>query len=312
MSKIRIGIYKDTLANRRGADVAVLNLADGLGERGHVAEVFEKGALAEKVREPWDVVIATGTNELLDLAAIFPKKFPWPVVMQFHTTPKSQFKWKRFVRNWRIRRALKRTSVIQVLREEFVPQVAKYGAQVAVIGNWSKYENEPPPPAQEKTIIYPAAWNKDKNQQLLVKAFELARKNFPDWTLELYGNGKIPEKLPDGVKAMGYCDLREAFRRCAFLAFPSLDEGFPLTVTDAAVFGKPAVLVKDWIGTCANGGGLVEPNDPKEFAMGLKLLMGNAALVATMGAEARKFCLAKYSRTEILTRWEELLKEIGR
>ena len=309
---MRIGIYKDTLANRRGADVAVLNLADGLVERGHEAEVFEKGALAEKIRADWDVMIAAGTNELLDLASAFPKRFPWPVVMQFHTNPRQQFKWKRIVRNWRIKRALRRVDVIQVLREEFVPQVAKYGARVAVIGNWSKYENEAPCSAPEKTIIYPAAWNKAKNQQLLINSFELARRHYPDWTLELYGNGKIPGKLSDGVKAMGYCDLREAFRRCAFLAFPSVDEGFPLTVIDAALFGKPAVLVKDWIGTCANGGGLVVPNDPKEFALGLKLLMGNAELVTTMGAEAHKFCLQKYSRAEILTRWEELLKEIGR
>lgn len=30
---MRIGIYKDTLANRRGADAAVLALAEGLREK---------------------------------------------------------------------------------------------------------------------------------------------------------------------------------------------------------------------------------------------------------------------------------------
>ena len=32
---MRIGIYKDTFANGRGADIAVKQLAAGLAERGH-------------------------------------------------------------------------------------------------------------------------------------------------------------------------------------------------------------------------------------------------------------------------------------
>ena len=43
---MKIGIYKDTLSNRRGADMAVLALADGLRERGHDVVVFEKGDFA--------------------------------------------------------------------------------------------------------------------------------------------------------------------------------------------------------------------------------------------------------------------------
>ena len=253
---MRIGIYKDTLANRRGADVAVLGLAEGLRERGHQVEVFEKGALAEKTGLKWDVMIAAGTNELLDLAAAYPKKFPWPVIMQFHTPPKSQFKRKRFIRNWRIRRALRRVHAIQVLRKEFVPQVAKYGTKVAVIGNWSRYEGEEPATCAEKLIIYPAAFGGKKNHALLIEAFTIAHKHYPDWSLELYGGGKAPDYLPEGVKAMGYCDLREAYRRCAFLAFPSLDEGFGLVIADAAMFGRPCIMVKDWIGTCADGVGI--------------------------------------------------------
>ena len=68
---MKIGIYKDTLANRRGADFAVLALAEGLRERGHDAVVFEKGDFGRRMSEKWDVVISTGTNELCDLYDCF-------------------------------------------------------------------------------------------------------------------------------------------------------------------------------------------------------------------------------------------------
>ena len=44
---MKIAIYKDTLANNRGADVAVRNLAAGLSERGHGVTLFEKDELRE-------------------------------------------------------------------------------------------------------------------------------------------------------------------------------------------------------------------------------------------------------------------------
>ena len=149
---MRVGIYKDTLANRRGADFAVLALAEGLRERGHDAVVFEKGDFGRRMAEAWDVVVSTGTNELIDLSNCFSRRpartapfpvprFPFPIIQQFHTNPKSQLKWKRFVRNWKIRRALRRVSAIQVLSEDFVPQVEKYCANVVVIGNWSGFNH---------------------------------------------------------------------------------------------------------------------------------------------------------------------------
>ena len=308
---MRIGIYKDTLANKRGADVAVLALAEGLRERGFEVEVFERPQLGEKVAEPWDVMVSTGTNEILDLAAAFPEKFPWPVVQQFHTNPKSQFKWKRFRRNRRIRAALARVQAIQVLAPAFVPQVVRYGARVKVIGNWSGYAGRAlTADTSGQTIIYPAAWGGPKNHALLIKAFARLAGGFPDWTLELYGAGKAPSKLPPQVKAMGYCDLAEAYAKCAFVAFPSLDEGFGLAIADAAAFGKPAVMVRDWIGTAAAGGGLVTGTSVRAYAKGLRQLMTDPGLAGEMGTKARQFCEARYSRGHILDEWMALLTEV--
>lgn len=350
---MRIGIYKDTLANRRGADMAVLALAEGLCERGYDAAVFEKPDLARCVAEPWDVVISTGTNELLDLHDFFAHPhtptpplthFPWPVIQQFHTNPKSQFKWKRFVRNWKIRCALKRVSAIQVLSEAFIPQIAKYGVPVCPIGNWSRFQLSSPTPIStshsrsnsHSTIIYPAAFAKGKNQKLLIKAFAEVAKEFSDWRLRLIGRAegryaeecrKLAAKLGETatncghlkIEFAGYCENMVAeYERCAFVAFPSLDEGFPLTIADAAAFAKPCVMVKDWIGTekwVSRGvcewvsGGIVTEPTVEAYAEGLRRLMVDAELCRRMGENARGFCAEHYSREKILDQWEQLLAE---
>ena len=319
---MRIGIYKDTLANKRGADFAVLALADGLCERGYDTLVFEKKDFEARIKEHWDIMISTGTNELIDLYNHFKDNstrskcstrplLPFTTIQQFHTNPKSQFKWKRFKRNRLIKKALKTVDVIQVLSEDFVPQVAKYGPRVVVIGNWSNFSSNlnsqlTTPNSQLPIIIYPAAFGGKKNHKLLIKAFEKVSGEFPEWKLHLYGGGKPPKALPERVKVMGFCDLKEAYETCAFVAFPSLDEGFGLAILDAAMFTKPCLMVRDWIGTAKAGGGIVTKPTVNAYAEGLRRLMSDADLCRQMGENARRFCIEHYSRAKILSQWEDL------
>ena len=300
---MRIGIYKDTLANKRGADVAVLALAEGLRERGFEVEVFERPQLGEKVAEPWDVMVSTGTNEILDLAAAFPEKFPWPVVQQFHTNPKSQFKWKKFRRNWRVRKALRRVDVIQVLSAEFSPQVAK---------------------TAERAIIYPAAFQTVKRQDLLIKAFAKVAGDFPGWCVKFFGADKTKhaEKcrrlvaklgLSERILFCGFSDsLDKEYAKCAFVAFPSFAEGFGLVLADAAMFRKPSLTVHDWIGSAAIGGGIVTKPTVGAYAEGLRRLMSDPALCSAMGDAACGFCEKTYSRDRILDAWESLFSGFSR
>lgn len=328
---MRIGVYKDTLANNRGADKAVIALVDGLRERGHDAVLFEKKDFEKRIKEPWDVVISTGTNELLDITAAWGHAdLPWPVIQQFHTNPQSQFKWKRLVRNWKIRRALRHVSAIQVLNERFAPQVAKYGAKVHIIGNWSAYGNAEiwvRASGMEKTIIYPAAFAKGKNQKFLIEAFMQVAAEFPDWRLRLLGRTggryadeckRLAMKLGGEMGAAGqidfagFCaDMASEYAQCAFVAFPSLDEGFGLVIADAAAFGKPCVMVEDWIGTAASGGGIVTPPTVGAYAEGLRRLMADAELRRRLGERAREFCAEHYSREHILDNWENTIREVA-
>ncbi len=343
---MKIAIYKDTLANNRGADIAVRNLAAGLSERGHDVTLFEKTELREKAHGGYDVMIAAGTNEILDLAKM--DGLP-PIVLQFHTDPAYQFRhWiKKWRRNRAIKAAMRKCAAIQVLRDAHVPFVTKIAPDVpvSVIGNWSEYgtevaisskspyQAEQPQspnsqipkcnrkseieksqiggfPSSATTILYPAALNKDKNQRLLVEAFRSIADDFPEWDVHLYGKGKPRFRPYPRVRLMGFADLKKPFERCAFVAFPSKTEGFPLAIADAAAFGKPAVMIRDWIGTCAAGGGITTAPTVKAFAAGLRTMMQDASLRRQMGEAAKAYCSQRHSREKILDLWETLLKGV--
>ena len=324
---MKIAIYKDTFANNRGADIAVKNLAVGLEERGHKVALFDKTEFTAKVRGDYDVIISTGTNEILDLAKV--EGLP-PIVQQFHTDPAYPFRhWiKRWRRNRAIKAALRRSAAFQVLSASHVCKLQKMLRGVAedrifVIGNWSAYERvESRECEAEKVIICPGAINNDKNQALLVDAFASIAGEFPDWQVHIYGKGKAKDevalmkrikshKLEGRILLKGYADLTDAYSKCAFVAFPSKTEGFGMVILDAAMFGKPAVSIADWIGVCDAGGGIAEKASVSRFAEALRNLMTDEKLRVGMGTAAMEFCRREYSKEKILSSWESLLSEVS-
>jgi glycosyltransferase involved in cell wall biosynthesis len=312
---MKIGIYKDTFANNRGADIAVKNLAVGLSERGHAVTLFDKSEFAVKVRGGYDVIVSTGTNEILDLAKV--EGLP-PIVQQFHTDPKYPFRhWiKRWRRNRAIKAALRKAAAFQVLREAHVETLQKLigvsKERITVIGNWSSFEGRATTTmTEEKVILCPGAINADKNQLLLVDSFADVADEFPDWQVHIYGRGKPKDEtalsnrikikgLMNRILLKGYADLSEPYAKCAFVAFPSKTEGFGMVTVDAAKFSKPSLMIRDWVGC-----GEIVP--PKQYASALRKLIEDEEYRRSLGERSLAFCKEHYSREVLLNKWEELL-----
>lgn len=164
---MKILLYKDNLSTGRGADCAVVALAEAVAKRHAVVLVtkFEHkisvSTMVQVVRCPTlhdlkitinavhpDVVVSAGTNETRDLAVLYPDTFPWPVVHQFHVYPPAAFKRKHFIRNWKMRRAIRRVAAVQVLLPSYVSSVKKWigdNSRIVVIGNAVNATLPPPP-----------------------------------------------------------------------------------------------------------------------------------------------------------------------
>lgn len=313
---MKIAVYKDTFANNRGADIAVKNLAAGLGERGHEVTLFDKSEFEAKVCGDYDVIISTGTNEILDLAKV--DGLP-PIIQQFHTDPKYPFRhWiKRWRRNLAIKTALKKAAAFQVLREAHVDTLQNLIGvskdKISVIGNWSNFEGCDKILPEEKIILCPGAINADKNQSLLVDAFAALAAEFPDWQVHIYGRGKAKDEaallkriavrgLKNRILLKGYADLSEPYAKCAFVAFPSKTEGFGMVTVDAAMFAKPTLMIHDWIG-CG------EVVKPKKFAAALRKLMADFEYRKLIGCKSKAYCEENFSKASILNKWEFLFSK---
>lgn len=342
---MKIAFVKDAMSSGRGADRAVAALMNGLAERGHDIAVVTLQAEAvpfsvaldgrisvlrvavgdvAKAADAADVIVSTGTNEILLL-----ERAAKPIVQQFHTSPASCFKWRHPLRNRAIRRALRDVAAVQVLLPGHLAALPpELRARAAVIGNaptFTSVGGESTPP--ERLIVYPAALSNGKNHDLLIRSFAAVAREFPEWTLELYGSGKPSEAkrleglaerldtrvpgLRGRIRFMGYKDLRDAYARCAFLAFPSRIEGFGLAIVEAASFGKPAIGLSaaPGVNELIQDGrtGLLVRSDVAALADGMRRLMSDDALRLRLGEEARAVCRSRYDMGHVLDSWETLL-----
>lgn len=329
---MRIAVYKDTFAARRGADMAVQFLIDGLRERGHdVVVVTDEDADVRGRISGCDVCIAAGTNEILLLTDGGRNRPPVKTILQLHTHPLYPF--RHWLRRWRrcraIRRAIALADAVQVLlpsHEGVLRRKVGYRGRVYVIGNASRFGTCASSSDDGQTIIYPAALNADKRQILLIDAFARVAGDFPGWRVVLYGTGKASyEKklrarvaaagLGDRVVFAGYCnDLTAAYSSCSFVAFPSANEGGPLTVVDAGVFRKPVLGLTETpaVAEIITDGetGMLREGTVATYSEGLALLMRDADLRRRLGEAAQCRFSALYSRTAFLNRWENALKDV--
>ena len=333
---MRIAIYKDNLSTGRGADRAVRNFAAGLSERGHDAVLFDKGELFARLAERWDVIVATGSNEIvdLDMAGYFGRQNRAKVVLQLHLAPRGFFKWRHPLRNHRIRKAFDKADAVQVLCSSYAAEFSRIAPHppVTVIGNYTEMQGDAEPgnakvlQVRQPIILYPAAaLNKVKNQRLLIEAFALLASEFRDWKVRLLGKDTTSyakmcrrmiaaKGLEERIEIVGFTNrLADEYRQASFIAFPSTLEGFPLAVLEAASFSLAVVAQKGLPGIddiVTHDTGIVTSPDVAAYAAGLRALMEDADLRRRLGDSARARCAASYARGKIMDLWERLLENV--
>jgi glycosyltransferase involved in cell wall biosynthesis len=114
--------------------------------------------------------------------------------------------------------------------------------------------------------------------------------------------------------------LVELYRRVALVAVPSRYEGFGLPAVEAMACGTPVVACRSGalpeVLDVGGGGILVERDDPKSLAEGIRRLLGDPALRAELGGRGRDRVVAAYAWPRIAEAtaavYAEVLAERGR
>ena len=149
-----------------------------------------------------------------------------------------------------------------------------------------------------------------------------ARKH-PEIPFRLAGavrDADLVDNLPPNVELMGYLSgksLADFYAGARFFVMASRwYEGFPMTILEAAAYGKPMIAPdhggfteiighgKDAIGI------LTKPADSESLSEAIVTLWENPAMAAELGDKARAKLLAQYSTDVIAGKWADLLNEI--
>ena len=98
-------------------------------------------------------------------------------------------------------------------------------------------------------------------------------------------------------------DMREVYRQSHIVTLPSLGEGVPTALLEAAACGRPIVATA--VAGCRDvvihgrNGLLVPTNDPAALAEALESLVTDAALRTLMGTAGREIVLEKYTSSMV-------------
>lgn len=165
-----------------------------------------------------------------------------------------------------------------------------------------------------------------KGHAFLLAALPQVRREIPDLTVLLVGDGRLREELSrqaadlgllDTVRFLGTRrDLPEIFRALDLFVQPSLWEGLPLALLKAMGAGLPVVAtrVSGSIDVIVDGvnGRLVAPADPEVLAGALLDLARRPEERRRLQGAARRTVAEKYSLEAMLQRLEALYLELWR
>ena len=243
-----------------------------------------------------DVIIAAGIKDLQDIT--YDNPYPCRKILQLHSSPEYILNNNRN----ELQSIMSKADVVQVLLPSFVEKIKPFAkGKIAVIGN--PVEKNDFKANKEKTIIYPARIQPAKQQHLLIEAFAMIAKKYPDWQIHFYGavsnkdyyakcqklieqNGLQNQVLFKGVSNK----ITEKSAQASICGFTSSQEGFGLALAEAMAAGLPAIgfksspSVNELIVNDING---YLVNNVKEYAQKLDVLMSDEKLRLKFGKQAQ-------------------------
>ncbi len=178
---------------------------------------------------------------------------------------------------------------------------------------------------REKVIIHVGRLDKKvKRQHLAVEAFAKIAKEYPEWKLKLIGGDSVPQNylddMRDYIEKQGLndrviftgkiSDVYSELAKASIFVFPSLYEGFGMSLCEAMSAGLPVIGFKYALGVneivINDKNGILCQDKVESLAEALKKLIENDNLRACYGDCGRKF-IDKFNEKIIYAKWDKLV-----
>lgn len=168
-------------------------------------------------------------------------------------------------------------------------------------------------------VAYSGRISKEKGVDMII---DIARRH-PKIPFRLAGavrDKDLVNNLPANVELTGYLSgesLKDFYRKARFFVMSSRwYEGFPMTILEAAAFGKPMIGpdhggFTEIIGKGSEAiGRLFRPGDVDDLSARIRELWDNPTLTQKLGEAAHRKLLTHYSSEVIARRWLDLLTSL--
>lgn len=248
-----------------------------------------------------------------------------PVITMFHMDPqvflsKNTYKLRQD--------AISQSAYIQVLVTEFEKVIRKFhpNTRTVCIPNIAPQFKETAK-LENKIIISVARLSEQKRPDLLIKAFALIKKRYPDWVCHWYGETDLSAEYTQYIKEIIHKEelekqfvlmgpsnnIADKLRSASIFVLPSSSEGLSLALLEAFSMGLPAVCCNDCLSISSmiqnNVNGLLTDPDPQHIATVLSSLIDKFELRQRLGSAA-KASSKLYSEDVVWGKWDNLLQSI--
>lgn len=214
-----------------------------------------------------------------------------------------------------------------VLTEEdkvkWIKMYKKYEKKIKVVNNPLTFYPKKVSTLENKKVISLGRLTNQKGYDLLVKIWSIVNKEYPDWVLEIYGEGIERKKLESQIEKL---NLKEKIKlkgvtkhpdeklyEASIYVMSSRFEGLPLTLIEAMSCGLPLVSFdcpcgpKDVI-TDGKNGFLCKFGDIEMMAEKIKYLIKNNDERKRMGNISKKISL-NFKKEKIMENWKEIYEK---
>lgn len=179
-------------------------------------------------------------------------------------------------------------------------------------------------PLEARRCISGGRFEKQKNYDDMVRVWKIVHAAHPDWTLDLYGNGKKKARTEAMIRREGLEGsivvhpatprIKEEMLASSIYLMTSLYEGFPMVLVETAAIGLPCVCMScpcgpaEFIEDGVNGM-LARPGDIETMARKVCTLIEHPELRRSMGREINKKA-GDFTPDRILPQWDRLFRRL--
>ena len=279
-----------------------------------------------------DVVVLASDWQTL-MGAVVKSVNPIPVIAEFHNTYAhimrkvessenwlrkvvTQFYYRQTISN--LRKCLK----LVVLTEIDAQNWRRHFDNVCVIPNpVTQYPDVIDDiPKDNGRIIFVGRFNHEKRIDRLITAFSMFADRYPDWHVDIFGDGNEKEKLLRQIDECGLVNrvviheptkaIFDEYKRSEMLVLCSEHEASPLVLVEAMACGVPCVSLDCPTGPRAiiedgETGLLAKDGDVNDLASKIEWLIIHETERKEMGRRARVFAASR-KQDVVMGQWEKL------